>query len=176
MRYAICCIHIGGFIMNVFEYVFVGINGARMPLSNYQGQPLLIVNTASECGYTPQYQELQRLWMDYRQSGLVVIGMPCDDFGHQEPEDEEAIAEFCETNYQVNFPMTGKYHAMGVSAHPLFHAIREEFGDDATPRWNFHKYLFDRTGQLVGFWPSAVTPDDSAITHQIECNLQSWVL
>ncbi|MDX2417204.1 MAG: glutathione peroxidase [Xanthomonadales bacterium] len=162
--------------MNVFEFVFVGLQGARMPLSNYRNQPILFVNTASECGHTSQYKELQRLWMDYRQSGLIVIGMPCDDFGHQEPGDEDSIAEFCETNYQVSFPMTGKYHVMGVSAHPMFRAIREEFGDDATPRWNFHKYLFDRNGQLVDFWPSAVMPGDTAVTHKIECNLQSWVL
>ena len=162
--------------MNVFEFVFVSVNGARMPLSNYQGQPLFIVNTASECEYTPQYTALQRIWMDYKQSGLVVIGIPCDDFGHKEPSDEDAIAEFCETNYQVNFPMTGKYNLMGISAHPMVHTIREEFGDDAVPRWNFHKYLFDRTGQMIGFWRSDVTPNDPAITHQIECNLQSWVL
>jgi len=162
--------------MNVFEFVFISINGARLPLSNFKGQPLLIVNTASECGYTSQYRELQRLWMDYRESGLVIIGIPCDDFGHQEPGDETSIAEFCETNYQVSFPMTAKYQVMGVSAHPLFHVIREEFGEDATPRWNFHKYLFDRNGQMIDFWPSAVTPDDTRITHRIECNLQSWVL
>ena len=78
--------------MNVYEFVFVSLQGGRMPLSNYQGQPLLLVNTASECEYTPQYQALQRIWMDYRQSGLVVIGMPCDDFGHQEPGDEDSIA------------------------------------------------------------------------------------
>lgn len=162
--------------MNVFEYVFVSINGARMPLSNFQGQPIFIVNTASECEYTSQYQELQRLWMDYKQSGLIIIGIPCDDFGHQEPGDEDEIAEFCETTYQVSFLMTGKYNVMGISTHPIYKAIREEFGDDASPRWNFHKYLFDRTGQMVAFWPSAVPPDDSAITHQIECNLQSWVL
>lgn len=162
--------------MNVFEHVFVSITGNRMPLSNYRGQPLFIVNTASECGHTPQYTQLQRMWMDYKQSGLVVIGIPCNDFGNQEPGTEEDIIEFCETNYQVNFPMTGKYNVMGLSAHPMFHAIREEFGDDATPRWNFHKYLFDRNGQMAGFWPSAVPPDDPAITHQIECNLQSWVL
>lgn len=162
--------------MNVYEFVFVSINGSRMPLSIYQGQPLLIVNTASECGYTPQYQQLQRVWMDYRQGGLVVIGMPCNDFGEQEPGDEDTITGFCETNYQVNFPMTGKYSTMGLAAHPLFHAIREEFGNDASPRWNFHKFLFDRSGQLIGFWPSSVLPDDSAITHQIERNMNSWVL
>ena len=165
-----------GLTMNVFEFVFMGLQGARMPLSNYRGQPIFFVNTASECEYTNQYQELQRLWMDYKQSGLIVVGMPCDDFGQQEPGDEDAIADFCETQYQVGFPMTGKYHVMGMSAHPLFHTIREEFGDDATPRWNFHKYLFDRNGQMIGNWPAAIPPDDSAITHQIECNLQSWVL
>ncbi len=162
--------------MRIFEYVFVSIYGSRLPLSNYQGQPILIVNTASECEFTPQYQQLQRMWLDYRQSGLVVIGIPCNDFGHQEPGDEETIAEFCSTQYDVSFPMTGKYELMGVSAHPLFHAIREQFGDDASPRWNFYKYLFDRTGEMIDFWPSRVTPDDPAITHQIERNLQSWVL
>lgn len=162
--------------MNVFEFVFISINGASMPLRNFQGQPLLIVNTASACEYTPQYTALQRIWEDYRQSGLMVIGIPCNDFGQQEPGDEETIAEFCANQYQVSFPLTGKYNIMGISAHPLFASIREEFGDDATPRWNFYKYLFDRNGQLVDFWPSRVTPDDPLVTHQIERNLQSWVL
>jgi glutathione peroxidase len=162
--------------MNVYEFVFVSINGATMPLSNYQGQPMFIVNTATQCEYATQFQALQRIWMDYRQSGLVVLGIPCNDFGNQEPGDEESIAEWCDENYQVNFPMTGKYNVMGIAAHPMIHAIREEFGDDATPRWNFHKYLFDRNGQMIGFWPAAVSPDDPAVTHQIECNLQSWVL
>jgi glutathione peroxidase len=162
--------------MNVFEFVFMSINGAPMPLRNYQGQPILIVNTASECGYTPQYDALQRVWEDYRQSGLIIIGMPCDDFGGQEPGTEEDIAEFCTSKYNVNFPMTGKYNVMGMSAHPLFRTIQDEFGDDATPRWNFFKYLFDNQGQMIDFWPSKVPPDDPAITHQIECNLQSWIL
>ena len=162
--------------MNIHEFVFMSIDGAPMPLRNYQGQPIFFVNTASECEYTPQYQALERIWEDYRQSGLIIIAMPCDDFGHQEPGTEEEIAEFCDTNYHVSFLMTGKYNIMGGSAHPMFHAIREEFGDDATPRWNFYKYLFDRNGQMIDFWPSKVTPDDPLITHQIECNLQSWVL
>ena len=162
--------------MNVFEYVFASLGGGSLALSNYQGQPILLVNTASECGFTPQYQELQRLWMDYQKSGLVVIGIPCDDFGGQEPGDDESIAGFCETNYQVSFPMTGKCEVLGLDAHPIFNAIREEFGTDAMPNWNFYKYLFDRSGQLVDFWPSKVSPEDTAITHKIECNLQSWAL
>jgi len=162
--------------MNVYEFVFMSIDGAPMPFRNFQGQPILFVNTASKCEFTPQYQALERIWEDYRQSGAMIIGMPCNDFGNQEPGTEEEIQEFCSSQYNVSFPMTGIYNVMGISAHPLFHSIREEFGDDAAPRWNFYKYLFDRTGQLIDFWPSKVPPDDPAITHQIECNLQSWVL
>jgi len=162
--------------MNVHEFVFMSISGAPMPLRNYHGQPILLVNTASECGYTPQYEALEAIHNDYRQSGLVIIGMPCNDFGGQEPGTEEEIAEFCAEKYNVSFLMTAKYNVMGMSAHPLFHSIRDEFGDDATPRWNFYKYLFDRDGQMIDFWPSKVPPNDPAITHQIECNLQSWVL
>jgi len=162
--------------MNVYEYVFTSLGGGKLPLSNYQGQPVLVVNTASACGYTPQYKALQSLWTEYKKSGLVVIGIPCDDFGQQEPGDEESIAEFCDSNYQVSFPMTAKHKVLGLNAHPLFHAIREEFGDDALPNWNFFKYLFDRTGQLVEFWPSKLSPDDAEITQKVECNLQSWVM
>jgi glutathione peroxidase len=161
--------------MNVHEYVFLSISGAPMPLSNYRGQPILIVNTASECGYTPQYAQLQRIWEDYRQSSLMVIGIPSNDFGQQEPGDEAEIAEFCETNYSVNFPMTSKQSVHGISAHPLFQALRDEAGEDSVPRWNFWKYLFGRDGGLVAFWPSRVTPDDPAMTHQIERNISSWV-
>lgn len=162
--------------MNIYEHVFMSINNAPMPLRNFQGQPILLVNTASECEFTPQYAALEKIWADYKESGLIVIGMPCNDFGQQEPGSEEEIAEFCDENYKVSFRMTGKYHVMGMSAHPMFHTIREEFGDDASPRWNFYKYLFDCHGQMVDFWPSKVAPNDTALTHQIECNLRSWVL
>ncbi len=162
--------------MNVFEFNFLSISGTSLPLRNYQGQPLLIVNTASHCGYTPQYAKLQRIWEDYRQSGLILIGIPCNDFGEQEPGDEEVIAHFCESNYNVTFPMTHKYSVIGGGAHPLYRKILEEHGPDAMPRWNFHKYLFDRQGQLIDGWPSGVEPDDPVITHNIERHLQSWVL
>lgn len=162
--------------MNVHEYFFTSLGGTSMPLNNYRGQPILIVNTASQCGYTPQYQKLQLIWEDYRQSGLVVVGIPCNDFGEQEPGDEDVIAEFCTTNYGVTFPMTSKQHVLGLAAHPLFAALREEVGEDAIPRWNFYKYLFDKQGQLLEFWPSAIEPDDPKITHQIERNLHSWIL
>ena len=161
--------------MNAYEFYFKSITGATLPLSMYQGQPLLIVNTASECGYTPQYQKLQKLWNEYRGSGLMVIGIPSNDFGEQEPGDEESIANFCYENYGVTFPMTAKQSVIGREAHPIFHAMVEEFGSDLIPKWNFTKYFFDRRGQMLEFWPSAVEPDDPVITHVIERNLSSWV-
>ena len=162
--------------MNLFEFVFTSIYESTMPLRNYQGQPILLVNTASKCDFTPQYLGLEKIWADYRHSGLVVIGMPCNDFGQQEPDSEADIEAFCRSQFNVSFPLTCKYHVMGMSAHPIFYALREEFGDDVSPRWNFYKYLFNGYGQLVDYWPSKVQPNDSALTHKIECSLQSWVL
>jgi glutathione peroxidase len=147
-----------------------------MHLRRFQGHPLMIVNTASNCEFTRQYAKLGRVWEEYRQSGLSILAMPSDDFGGQEPGEEAEIAEFLETEFQIRFPVTARQHVMGREAHPLFRALREEYGDDVTPRWNFHKDLFNRHGDLVSSWPSRVEPDDSLITHQIERNLHSWIL
>ncbi|MFW5815354.1 MAG: glutathione peroxidase [Wenzhouxiangella sp.] len=162
--------------MNVYEYSFAALEGGSLSLERYRNQPILIVNTASECGYTPQYTALQRLYMDYQQSGLVVVGIPCNDFGDQEPGSEEDIARFVREEYAVTFPMTAKYSVIGQGMHPLFRAMAEQIGPDILPRWNFHKYLFDRRGQLVEHWPSATTPDDPALLHQVARYLQSWSL
>ena len=162
--------------MRIHEFVFRSIDGAVMPLERWTGQPILLVNTASECGFTPQYEKLQKLWEEYRPNGLVVIGVPCNDFGGQEPEDEEAIAEFCSTRFNVTFPMTAKQSINGRAPHPLFIAMREEFTSDILPTWNFFKYLFGRDGQLLHHWPSKVEPDDPGLRHDLERNLASWTL
>ena len=162
--------------MRVHEYAFRSLSGASMPLERWTGQPLLLVNTASECGYTRQYSKLQSLYEEYRPSGLIVIGIPCNDFGEQEPADEEAIAQFCTTQYGVTFPMTEKQSIIGKDSHPLFIALREEFTSDILPNWNFFKYLFGKDGDLLHHWPSKVEPDDPGFRHDIEKNLSSWSL
>jgi glutathione peroxidase len=162
--------------MRVHEYAFRSLNGASMPLERWTGQPLLLVNTASECGYTRQYSKLQSLYQEYSPSGLIVIGIPCNDFGGQEPADEEAIAQFCTTQYGVTFPMTEKQSVIGKDSHPLFIALREEFTSDILPNWNFFKYLFGKDGDLLHHWPSKVEPDDPGFRHDIEKNLSSWSL
>jgi glutathione peroxidase len=162
--------------MRVHEYRFRSLSGATMPLDRWTGQPLLLVNTASECGFTPQYRKLQAVWDEYRPAGLVVIGIPCDDFGGQEPGDSETIQEFCSSNYGVTFPMTEKQNIVGGHPHPLFIALREEYTADILPRWNFYKYLFGRDGELLHHWPSKVEPDDPGFRHDVERNLASWTM
>lgn len=162
--------------MHVHEFVFRSITGATMPFERWRGQPLLLVNTASECGYTPQYAKLQSLWDEYRPNGLVVVGIPCNDFGGQEPGDEETIHEFCTTRYNVTFPMTERQSIIGDRPHPLFIAMREEYTADVLPRWNFHKYLFGREGGLIEHWPSKVEPDEPGFRHDLEKNLGAWMM
>ncbi|HMB61107.1 MAG TPA: glutathione peroxidase, partial [Xanthomonadales bacterium] len=132
--------------MRVYQFTFQSLTGANMPLERWTGQPILLVNSASECGFTPQYTGLQKIWAEYRPSGLVVLGIPCNDFGGQEPGSNEEIAAFCTEKYSVTFPMTTRQSIIGPSPHPLFIAMREEFTSDILPKWNFHKYLFGRDG------------------------------
>jgi len=162
--------------VNFHEYTFAALGGGVLRMEQFRSQPVLLVNTASECGYTPQYGQLQNLYTDYRRSGLVVIGMPCNDFGGQEPGDDDAVRTFVTEQYGVTFPMTSKYSVTGPQAHPLFKDMAEKFGSEILPRWNFFKYLFDAKGRLVEHWPSQTVPDDPKITHQITRNLQSWSL
>ena len=162
--------------MQVHEYRFRSITGANMPLERWKGQPILLVNTASECGFTPQYAKLQALWQEYRPAGLIVIGIPCNEFGAQEPGDDSMINDFCNSQFGVTFQMTEKLTILGRDAHPLFIAMREEYTSDILPTWNFFKYLFGRDGNLLHHWPSNVQPDDPGFRHLIEKNLGSWSL
>jgi glutathione peroxidase len=128
----------------------------------------LLVNTASRCGFTPQYKPLQALWEKYQECGLVVVGVPSNDFGRQEPGSARQIQQFCEVNYGVKFPLTAKQRVVGREAHSLYHWIVSELGAQHAPRWNFHKYLISPDGQVVGTWPSHVDPLAPEITHVIE--------
>jgi glutathione peroxidase len=153
-------------------FSFPAIDGGTLRLADFKGRPVLIVNTASECGYTPQYAGLEALWRRYRDRGLVVLGVPANDFGAQEPGSESAIQTFCQT-YGVDFPMTAKQTVIGGTAHPFYRWIAAEFGEAATPKWNFHKYLVAPDGSLAALWPSDVDPLDPEITGAIESALKS---
>jgi glutathione peroxidase len=149
-------------------FAFTSIGGEPLPMQGFAGRPVLVVNTASLCGFTYQYAALQRVWEAYRGRGLVVLGVPSNDFGGQEPGSGEEIKTFCEANFDVDFPLTEKVHVTGAGSHPLFAWLREELGAGAGPRWNFHKYLIAPDGGVVGAWPSAVKPDGAPITAAVE--------
>lgn len=134
-------------------------------LCQFAGRVVLAVNTASACGYTPQYESLQKLHQQYASRGLVVMGFPSGDF-RQEPKDNKGIAEFCFDTYGVGFPMFAKSRVVGQSANPFFAALARQAG--AAPGWNFHKYLIDRQGRAVASFPSAVDPLDARLTGRIE--------
>ena len=158
--------------MNAHDFDFESIDGAALPMSDYSGQVVILVNTASFCGFTPQYAALQALWRDYQDRGLVVLGVPSNDFGGQEPHGESDIKDFCVTNFDIDFPMTTKQHVIGPDAHPLYKWIVSEVGENSSPRWNFHKYLIGPDGELAGLWPSRTVPNDSAIVDTLESLLR----
>ncbi len=140
-----------------YDFELSTLSGEPLPLSAFRGQPLVIVNTASACGFTPQFAGLEALWREFKDRGLVVIGVPSNDFGAQEPNDAEGIAAFCACTYGVDFPMAGKRHVRGDGADPLFRWLAREGGLLGRPRWNFYKYLVGRDGKLVT-WFSSLTP------------------
>ena len=150
------------------DFTFSGIDNKPIDLKQYAGKPVLVVNVASFCGFTPQYKELQKLHETYGPKGLVVLGVPSNDFGAQEPKTEAEIAKFCESSFGVTFPMTSKEKVIGVDAHGLYEWISGQAGEAVTPKWNFHKFLFDKSGHLAGSWPSKVSPTSKEITGEIE--------
>ena len=156
---------------NASSIQFTDIDGQPMPLSKFEGKVVLVVNTASKCGFTPQYAGLQKLWTDYEDKGLVVLGVPSPDFGNQELASETEVKSFCEINYGVNFPLTEKNHVIGAEAHPFFTYAEGVLGDAAKPRWNFHKILLDRSGTPVEAFASSVKPDDAKLLAAINAAL-----
>ncbi|GAK44951.1 glutathione peroxidase [Tepidicaulis marinus] len=158
--------------MSAHQFEFRTITGAALPLSDYADNVLLIVNTASQCGFTPQYRELEGLWSRYQGRGLTVIGVPCNDFGGQEPGNEREIASFCEVNYSITFPLTAKESVIGADAHPFYNWVREQAGEDALPKWNFHKYLIAPDGSLAQSYPSKVSPLSETLVKEIEALLK----
>jgi glutathione peroxidase len=150
------------------DFAFTAIEGTPLPMRGFAGRPVLVVNTASQCGFTYQYAALQRLWAAYRERGLVVLGVPSNDFGGQEPGSNQEIKRFCEANFDVDFPLTEKVRVKGDGSHPLFAWFRAVLGEEAGPRWNFHKYLVAPDGRVVAQWPSSVEPDSGAITTAVE--------
>ena len=153
-----------------YAFSFKALDGGDIALSAYAGRPILVVNTASQCGYAPQYAGLQALWMRYRERGLVVLAVPSNDFGGQEPGGPADIVRTAHDEYKVTFPLTGKVAVKGRDAHPFYRWAAQERPQDA-PRWNFHKYLIGRDGRLKAGFTSAVEPTAPGVIVAIETEL-----
>ena len=158
---------------NAFQFSFKAIEGGPLPLSRFDGKVLLIVNTASYCGFTRQYGELQNVWENYRDRGLIVIGVPSNDFGAQEPGSAEKIKAFCEVNFDIDFPLADKTKVKGPKAHPFYRWARDRLGKRSEPSWNFHKYLVNRHGNLVASFPPRVSPQSIKVLRAIDDALHS---
>lgn len=157
---------------SAWEHSFEAIDGGKLDLAKYKDKVLLVVNTASFCGFTAQYSGLQKLWETYEEKGLVVIGVPSNDFGEQEPKAEGEIKSFCEGAFGVTFPLTAKYHVKGAEAHPFYKWVVAVLGPGSAPRWNFNKVLVGRNGQPVATYGSSVTPSSPQLIGAIETALQ----
>lgn len=154
----------------LYQFEMKSLSGDEISLSQYEGNVLLIVNTASECGYTPQYKELQELYEEYEGKGFYVLGFPANNFGGQEPGSDEEIAQFCEMNYGVTFPMFSKISVKGDDQHPLYDYLTQTDNPDFTGEigWNFEKFLVDRNGNVVRRFKSNVTPMSDELTNSLE--------
>ena len=153
---------------NAHDFAFTRLTGELLPFKEFAGKAVLVVNTASACGYTPQYEELEKLWEAQKAKGLVVLGVPCNQFGGQEPGTEVEIGAFCQKNYGVTFPLTKKIDVKGRNAHPFYRWANEEAGPSGQPKWNFHKYLIARDGTLAAWFSSRTKPGGLKIRKALE--------
>ena len=152
----------------LFDFKINSINGDELNLSNFNGQTLLLVNVASNCGFTKQYDDLQNLYDSYKNKGLIVIGIPSNQFGSQEPGTSSEIKEFCEVNFNITFPITAKYDVKGDSAHPIYLWAKNTYGISAEPKWNFHKILINKKGTVEDTFASFINPMSKKIIKKLE--------
>ena len=154
--------------VDFYQFSFKQFDGKDLKLNEFRGKVLLVVNTASKCGFTKQYSGLEKLYEKYKDDGLVVIAIPSADFGGQEFEKDEEIQRFCKYNFGVSFPVSKKEIVSGDNAHPFYKKARKTLGFGSAPKWNFHKYLINRNGKLVDFFNSTTTPQDEKLITKIE--------
>ncbi|MBS0411042.1 MAG: glutathione peroxidase [Proteobacteria bacterium] len=153
---------------DAYDFDFTSIDGTPLPLSTFKGKAVLVVNTASKCGLTPQYDGLEKLYTDYKDKGLVVLGVPCNQFAGQEPGTEAEIKEFCDVRFHVDFPMTAKVDVKDAARHPFYAWAEQQLGEPAVPVWNFHKILIGPQGQALAAFGPRTDPLDASIVEAVE--------
>ena len=155
-----------------YEFSFKNIDGGKINLQNYKDHVIIVVNVASRCGFTNQYEDLQNLWSKYKDKNLVVVGVPTNNF-KQEPGSNKDIKDFCETNFNIDFPMTEKMDVIGGNAHPFFKWAKENYGRSAVPKWNFHKIIIGKDGKVADTFTSITKPSSKKFIDLIEKEIKN---
>ena len=151
-----------------YDFEFKDLDGSALNLSNYKGKVLVVVNVASQCGFTKQYEDMQKIWEKYQEKGLVMIGVPSNDFGKQEPGSNTEIKNFCEAKFGITFPMTEKVSVKGTNAHPFYIWAEKNHGNSAIPKWNFHKIIVDKSGKIADAFSSITNPSSKKFTNRLD--------
>ena len=151
-----------------YDFEFKDLDGSALNLSNYKGKVLVVVNVASQCGFKKQYEDMQKIWEKYQEKGLVMIGVPSNDFGKQEPGSNTEIKNFCEAKFGITFPMTEKVSVKGTNAHPFYIWAEKNHGNSAIPKWNFHKIIVDKSGKIADKFSSMTNPSSKKFIKALE--------
>ena len=151
-----------------FDFKFNDLNGASLNLSEYKGKVIVVINVASQCGFTNQYEDMQKIWEKYQARGIVMLGVPSNDFGKQEPGSNEDIKNFCEAKFGISFPMTEKVSVKGADAHPFYIWAEKNHGKSAVPKWNFHKIIINKEGKIEKTFSSMTNPSSKKFIEVIE--------
>ena len=151
-----------------FDFSINDINEEKLELSIYKNKTILLVNVASNCGFTKQYSELQTIYEKYNKKGFIILGVPSNQFGGQEPGSNNEIKDFCETNFNITFPLTAKFDVKGENAHPIYLWAKENHGKSSIPKWNFHKILINKKGKIEETYSSFVNPTSKKLINKIE--------
>jgi len=151
-----------------YDFKFRDLDGSTLNLSEYKGKVIVVVNVASQCGFTNQYEDMQDLWEKYQSKGLIMLGIPSNDFGKQEPGSSEDIKSFCEAKFGISFPMTEKVSVKGAAAHPFYVWARENHGKSAIPKWNFHKIIINKDGKISETFSSITNPSSKKFIKALE--------
>ena len=156
-----------------YDFKFNDLDGSELNLSEYTGKVIIVINVASRCGFTKQYEDMQKVWEKYQSKGIIMLGVPSNDFGNQEPGSSEEIKNFCEAKFGISFPMTEKVSVKGQNAHPFYVWARENHGKSAIQKWNFHKIIIDKSGKVSETFSSMTNPSSGKFIKTLEKLLKS---
>ena len=163
---------IGNYDKLAYDFDFNDLDGSKFSLSDYKNKVIVVVNVASQCGFTKQYEDMQKIWDKYQEKGIVMLGVPSNDFGKQEPGSNEDIKNFCEAKFGITFPMTEKVSVKGENSHPFYKWAKENYGKSAIPKWNFHKIIIGKDGKIEDTFASITNPSSKKFIESLEKALE----